>query len=93
MLRRLLIVPLILAALAPTWMHAQEEAARPVVVPDLGDEAVRARWMEYVLPRAEETAWLELGWGSQLHAALGRARDAGKPVLFWAMNGHPLGCV
>lgn len=47
----------------------------------------------HVLPSAEEERWLAIGWRSRLWDAVEEAREAGKPILLWAMNGHPLGCV
>jgi hypothetical protein len=52
-----------------------------------------AKWRDIILPTREESAWLRIGWRDQFRTAL---RDAGrldKPILLWAMNGHPLGCV
>ena len=52
-------------------------------------EQVRA----HVLPSPEEERWLAIGWRSRLWDAVEEARESGKPILLWAMNGHPLGCV
>lgn len=46
-----------------------------------------------VLPTAEEERWLDIPWRSAFSDAVAEAREQGKPILLWAMNGHPLGCV
>lgn len=50
--------------------------------------AVRA----HVLPSEEEVAWKRLGWRASLARGVLEAQAAEKPILLWAMNGHPLGC-
>ena len=45
-----------------------------------------------VLPTEQELAFYRIGWHAELRSALVAAHRAGKPVLLWAMNGHPLGC-
>ncbi len=52
---------------------------------------VEAR-LQAVLPTPEEDRWLRPGWRTDLAQALREARGARKPVLFWVMNGNPLGC-
>ena len=45
----------------------------------------------HILPSAAETSWRSIPWRAELRGALVEASDADKPVLLWAMNGHPLG--
>lgn len=45
-----------------------------------------------ILPREEELAWQKIPWRSELGAAVEEAHRQDKPILFWAMNGHPLAC-
>ena len=45
-----------------------------------------------VLPGEDELAWREIPWATQLGEAALRADAAGRPILLWAMSGHPLGC-
>ncbi len=45
-----------------------------------------------ILPGADELRWQEIGWRTSLREALPEASAQGRPVLLWAMNGHPLGC-
>lgn len=50
------------------------------------------RYRSLVLPEAAELEWKKIKWESQLAAGVQRAGQEGKPILIWAMNGHPLGC-
>ncbi len=54
--------------------------------------ANHAKWMAFVEPDATETAYRAVPWRTQFWPAVQEARALGRPVLFWAMNGHPLGC-
>ena len=52
-----------------------------------------ARLHRAIKPRPEEQRWTQIPWETDLWEARRLAREAGKPILLWAMNGHPLGCV
>jgi hypothetical protein len=41
---------------------------------------------------AGEAAWQEVPWRLDLDAARSEAEATGRPLFFWAMNGHPCGC-
>ena len=47
---------------------------------------------ELMQPRAEESAWLEIPWRTNLWQARIDAARTGKPIYLWEMDGHPLGC-
>lgn len=47
---------------------------------------------EQILPKPSELAWTQIPWRSSFHEGLAEALVQRKPLLFWAMNGHPLGC-
>ena len=49
-------------------------------------------WREHILPELEEMAWSEIPWLSTFKDGILAADAANKPLLFWTMNGHPLGC-
>ena len=49
-------------------------------------------WRDEILPSAQESAWRAIPWRPSLHEGLVDAEAAGKPILLWLMNGHPLGC-
>ena len=50
------------------------------------------RWRDYLVPAAEDQAWLDVGWETVYWDGVLAAHDAEKPLMIWAMNGHPLGC-
>jgi hypothetical protein len=45
-----------------------------------------------VLPSSEELRFKEIGWRTVFWDAVKEARRTDRPILLWAMNGHPLGC-
>ncbi|HZU38042.1 MAG TPA: hypothetical protein VFA18_19125 [Gemmataceae bacterium] len=49
-------------------------------------------WYGYIVPKQSELTWQRIGWRPTLGEAWREARAKNKPILFWAMNGHPLGC-
>ena len=55
-------------------------------------EKTFAQLRAQILPSAEELRWREIPWRAALWPALAEAAAADKPVLLWAMNGHPLAC-
>jgi hypothetical protein len=61
----------------------------PVPVPTAANLAA---WTEYIEPDATEAAYRGIAWRSAFWPAVQEARALGRPVLFWTMNGHPLGC-
>jgi hypothetical protein len=60
-------------------------------VPELNDHTY-AKWRDHVRPRAEEVNWQEVPWRATLWDAVVEAQRQDKPILLWAMNGHPLAC-
>jgi hypothetical protein len=55
------------------------------------DDAAFAAQRDAIVPAAAERTWRAVPWRAELRAALAEAEREGKPVLLWAMNGHPLG--
>jgi hypothetical protein len=49
-------------------------------------------WYSFILPKKSELAWRTIGWRETLGEAWLEAQRKDKPILLWAMNGHPLGC-
>jgi hypothetical protein len=64
------------------------DAPKPPVLDDGNWEMVR----DAVLPTEAESAWTAIPWRSTLWDAVLEGRAAKKPILLWAMNGHPLAC-
>ena len=60
-------------------------------VPVLDDQSFE-RWRDYVRPQAKEECYLKIPWRESFYIAINEARKADRPILLWAMNGHPLGC-
>ena len=57
---------------------------------DPGDDAFQKQ-LAAIVPGEEELAWRSIPWRAEFRTALIEADKLGKPVLLWAMNGHPLG--
>ncbi|MFT4648969.1 MAG: hypothetical protein ACI9X4_002203 [Glaciecola sp.] len=49
-------------------------------------------WSAYVRPRPSEVQHEQIPWLLKFGEGVQAAHDQGKPLLFWGMNGHPLGC-
>jgi hypothetical protein len=45
-----------------------------------------------VLPTADEERWQQIPWRTSVLQARNEARDLGRPLFFWIMNGNPCGC-
>lgn len=50
------------------------------------------QWLKFIQPDAKEQAYKEIDWRNQFWPAVQEAKILGRPILFWIMNGHPLGC-
>ena len=65
-----------------------------LVVPVVGQEVLDPTCAEVrscVLPSSVEEAWRTIAWRDALGKAVIEADVESRPVLLWAMNGHPLG--
>lgn len=51
-----------------------------------------AIWRDHILPADSELAFEQIPWLTTFKDGILAADRAGKPLLLWAMNGHPLGC-
>lgn len=54
------------------------------------DDAVKLR--AAIRPAAGEDPFDTIPWETSLWEARKKAATAGKPILLWEMDGHPLGC-
>lgn len=59
--------------------------------PPAVDARTFAAVVRAVVPREDELAWRAIPWRATLRQGVLDATAARKPVLLWAMNGHPLG--
>ena len=50
------------------------------------------QWVKFIQPTAEEQRYKEVGWRNEFWPAVLEAKQLGRPILLWTMNGHPLGC-
>ena len=48
--------------------------------------------LTFIQPSAKEQAYKEISWRNEFWPAVQEAKRLGRPILFWTMNGHPLGC-
>lgn len=49
-------------------------------------------WLTFIRPSDAERAYLQIAWRNRFWPAVAEARELGRPILLWTMNGHPLGC-
>jgi hypothetical protein len=75
-----------IAALAPATAAEPENTA-----PTLTDANLQT-WLDYIRPKKEELGYRAIPWQRTLWDAVVEAQRADKPILLWAMNGHPLAC-
>lgn len=66
-------------------------AESPAPGQDLTPERL-AQVRALIKPDEEEEKWAQVPWLTSLWEARQRAAAAGKPLLLWEMDGHPLGC-
>jgi hypothetical protein len=50
------------------------------------------QWLTFIQPDAKEQAYKEIDWRNKFWPAVQEAKELGRPILLWTMNGHPLGC-
>jgi hypothetical protein len=62
-----------------------------LVQSDLSDKTLD-RYRGLIAPTAEETRYLAIPWRNTLWEAVKDAQKQDKPIVLWAMNGHPLTC-
>ncbi|MFT5522470.1 MAG: hypothetical protein ACI9G1_003860 [Pirellulaceae bacterium] len=48
------------------------------------------KWRDHVLPRGWELSYQRIAWRPSFWEAVIEAQEKDKPILLWAMNGHPL---
>jgi hypothetical protein len=74
---------------AAVWAPARAAACQDEP-PALDDKNLRT-WVDFIIPSADENRWEKLGWRPELWTAVQEARTLQRPILLWAMNGHPCG--
>jgi len=53
-------------------------------------DANYAKWRDHVLPKNWELSYRRIPWRTSFWDAVIEAQARDKPILLWAMNGHPL---
>jgi hypothetical protein len=77
---------LFLFALAAVPLVANASAAPPLT------DADAAKLRKVIRPLDGEDPFATIPWETSLWDARTKAAAAGKPILLWEMDGHPLGC-
>ena len=65
--------------------------AAVVLGQDLTDKTFE-RYRDQIVASKEELRYLEIPWQIRLWDAVVKAQKEEKPILLYAMNGHPLAC-
>ena len=74
-----ILAAIVLAAVAAGRLQAQELT-----------DTTYAKWRDYVLPKPDELAYRSIPWRPSFWEAVVEAQKKDRPILLWAMNGHPL---
>lgn len=64
----------------------------PAPVQDGETRQVLDEWREHLLPGSAERGFESIEWRDDFASGVIASAEAQRPLLFWAMNGHPLGC-
>ena len=67
------------------------DAVRAVERIELTDQNFEL-WRQHLSPTRDELRWQEIAWLPTFSEGVLQAHTQQKPLLLWAMNGHPLGC-
>ena len=84
-----LVPPLCLPQQDPADLAAAAQA-RALALPQVELTDLPA-WRAHIRPQGEELRHEQIPWLTEFAEGLQAASDEQKPLLFWAMNGHPLG--
>ena len=55
-------------------------------------DANLGQWLAYIRPKAEELVFEQCDWKPTFWEGVVEAQKSSKPILLWAMNGHPMAC-
>jgi hypothetical protein len=64
-------------------------AAGPLA--ELNDKTF-AQWRDSIRPKSAELCFITVDWLPTFWEGVIKAQEQDKPILLWAMNGHPLAC-
>jgi len=86
-----LLLPVLLLSGRPA--AAADPSGKPSDGPAAIDPARFDHLQALIKPPPAEQQWEAIPWGTSLWDARTKAAAAGKPIVLWEMDGHPLGCV
>ncbi len=84
-LRFAIVATAVVAVGTLSWFHGPSSAA-----PLTAEDATKLRAV--IRPLDGEDPFDTIPWETSLWEARKKAAAAGKPILLWEMDGHPLGC-
>ena len=68
-------------------------AAEPTMLDDLQlSKQNYSKWRDHILPAKADLGWQQIPWLTTFQDGILDANQRNLPLLFWTMNGHPLGC-
>jgi len=80
-----------LVALSVSALLASAAPFQDDRLPELTERTLDGLY-EAILPSEEDEAWRRLPWHTTYWEGVIAAQEADKPILLFAMNGHPFGC-
>jgi hypothetical protein len=80
------------AAALGAALAAQDPATVADATFPLLDDATFDPLWQHVVPKSAELEWRRVPWLAQLAQGVVEAQRTDRPLLLWAMNGHPLAC-
>jgi hypothetical protein len=81
---RVLLVAAVVGLPAAGWSAADPPA-------ELTDKTL-AQWRDRIRPKADDLCYQTVDWLPTFWDGVVAAQEADRPILLWAMNGHPLAC-
>jgi hypothetical protein len=81
----------LLVALLTTMAVAAEIQAQAPNADELNDKTF-AKWRDRIRPTNDDVCYKTVDWLPTFWDAVIVAQNEEKPILLWAMNGHPLAC-
>jgi hypothetical protein len=82
-------VRVLLAAAAVGLSAAAWPAADP---PGELTDRTFAEWRDRIRPKTDDVCYKTVSWLPTFWDGVMTAQKADRPILLWAMNGHPLAC-
>jgi hypothetical protein len=64
----------------------------PANSPPILSESNLSEWLAYIKPSKSESAFNQVGFFTTMWEAVLESNRLEKPILLWAMNGHPMAC-